>query len=450
MTEKKEFKLTKFQDDFIFSTARFPAIVAGVGTGKSMCLIMRMMKLMEDSPHNLGIIIRKEFTDLRDSTLKDFELYTGLKVDASKEVTLKNGSLIMFRHGDEINVLKNINAGAIAIEQAEEFDSDEQFQFLRDRLRRKEAKERSLFLCANANGHNWIWRMWKNNSASAEYQLIEATTFENEANLPPDYLKDLKSMEIESPHHYARYVLNSWEDLEEQDYLIPYSFIRNSQYKGFEGKGGKVLACDVSRFGDDETVLTIVQDCGEGRWRQTYIESYKGKDLMHTCGRIKDLKLTHEVDQVVVDDDGLGGGVSDRLIEEGERVIKFKAAEKAYRDEFLNRRIECYWNLRELMRLGFFEIMGEEDLVEQLASLKYRYKSNGRKFLESKDDAKKRGVKSPDKADALMMAASVITLIPKIVEVKTSAETFWDTVKRDQQRILQERQEIDEGFRTLV
>lgn len=444
-----EFRLKPYQDDFIFSDARFPAIVASVGTGKSLCLILRMMRLMEESENNLGIIIRKEFTDLRDSTLKDFELYTGLKVDANKEVKLKNGSLIMFRHGDEINVLKNINAGAIGIEQAEEFDSDEQFQFLRDRLRRKEAKTRSLFLCANTNGHNWIWKLWKNNPASTDYRVFEATTFDNKDNLPEDYVRDLQSMEAESPHHYARYVLNSWDDLEEQDNLIPYEYVRLSYGLNYVPQGGKVLAVDVARFGDDETVFTLIQDCDNGCWKQIFQQAYKHKDLMQTVGRIIDLKREYEPTTVVVDDDGLGGGVSDRLLEEGHSVVKFHAAEKAFRDEFLNRRIESYWKVRELMRQRKLELVLDDELHQQLSGLKYRYKSNGRKFLESKEDAKKRGLKSPDRSDALMMAVSVISMVPEIVKEKTQAESFWEMVKRDQERLRQERQELDEGIRTL-
>lgn len=443
------FKLEPFQECFVFSPYRFPAMVAGVGTGKSMCLILRMMNLMEESPNNLGIIIRKEFTDLRDSTLKDFELYTGLKVDANKEVKLSNGSLIMFRHGDEINVLKNINAGAIGIEQAEEFDSDEQFQFLRDRLRRKEAKSRSLFICANTNGHNWVWKAWKNNPPSIDYHLLEASTFDNKQNLPADYVKDLQSMEAESPHHYARYVLNSWDDLEEQDNLIPYEYVRLSYGLNYEPKGGKVLAVDVARFGDDETVFTIIQDCDNGCWKQVYQQTYKGRDLMQTAGRIVDLKREHEITTIVVDDDGLGGGVSDRLLEENHSVIKFHAAEKAYREEFLNRRIECYWKVRELMRQRKLELMLDDELHQQLSALKYRYKGNGRKFLESKEDAKKRGLKSPDRADALMMACSVITMVAPIEKEKTQAESFWSLVKKDQEKLRQERQELDEGIRTL-
>ena len=67
------FKLIKPQADFIRSEARYPAYVGGWGTGKSTALIAKGVLLSEKYPGNLGVIFRKEFTDLRDSTIKDFE-----------------------------------------------------------------------------------------------------------------------------------------------------------------------------------------------------------------------------------------------------------------------------------------------------------------------------------------------------------------------------------------
>ena len=56
-------KLEKFQMDFVTSRARFPAFVAAWGTGKSMCGILKAMDLSIRYPNNLGLIVRKNFTD---------------------------------------------------------------------------------------------------------------------------------------------------------------------------------------------------------------------------------------------------------------------------------------------------------------------------------------------------------------------------------------------------
>jgi hypothetical protein len=410
------------------------------------------MILSEKVPDNLGLIIRKEFTDLHDSTMQDFERYTGLKVNADKDVILPNKSKIMFRHGKELDVLKNINLGWFMMEQAEEFESEEQFEFLRGRLRRSNVPFHSGFIIANTFGHNWIWKLWKNNPLE-EYELSEATTFDNSDNLPKSFITDLKSLEQESPHHYARYVMNSWDDLEEEDNLIPYEFINNSKNLNFVPlqEGGVVVGVDIARFGDDETVFTAIQKCSETHWKQIYQESYKHRDLMQTSGRAKDLKEHYNAEYLIVDDDGLGGGVSDRLTEQDIPVVRFKAAEKAIRDGFQNKRIEQYWKLRDLLRQGFLELYPDDELHQQLSSLKYKFKSNGNKLLEPKEEAKKRGLKSPDRADALMMACSVISLVPMPDKTPTKAQDFWDMVKKDKE-ILKEKQEKDRDeteFRSL-
>lgn len=200
-------KLTEFQDRYLFSSKRFPAFVGGWGTGKSMTAILRCLRLAQETPKNLGLICRKEYTDLRDSTIKDFERYTGMKVNQqNKEVELPNGSIIMFRHADELATLQNINLGFFFIEQAEELDSAEQWFMLHGRLRRQ-ANERSGFVTANCNGHNWVWELWKDKAHTEEYELVEATTYDNAKNLPEDFIKSLESL----PELMKRkYVLNDW------------------------------------------------------------------------------------------------------------------------------------------------------------------------------------------------------------------------------------------------
>lgn len=207
---RKEFHLKQYQDDYVFSEAKFPAMVSAWGTGKTMCGITRAMIHSDKHPNNLGVIFRKEFTDLRDSTIKDFELYTGLQVNSSREVVLPNGSIIMFRHLEELRNLQNINLGWFLIEQAEELDTDDQFFMLFGRLRRAGVPHWGSVI-ANTRGHNWIWKLWKQNSLT-DAHLIEATTFDNESNLPPDFFKTLEQVKINKPKRYACYVLNSWDE----------------------------------------------------------------------------------------------------------------------------------------------------------------------------------------------------------------------------------------------
>lgn len=196
---------------FCNSKARYPAFVGAWATGKTMCGLLRGIQLSETFSNNLGLIVRKKFTDLRDSTLKDFERYTNRSVNkANKEIVLANGSTIMFRHGEELSGLQNVNLGWFMIEQAEEFDTAEQFDLLRGRLRRPVGLRQGMII-ANTAGHNWVWDRWKNRRLDG-YELVECTSLENAENLPKDFVEDIKRLETEAPKKYKRYVLNSWED----------------------------------------------------------------------------------------------------------------------------------------------------------------------------------------------------------------------------------------------
>lgn len=236
--QKKTIALRKFQAPFFECKARYPGFIGGWGTGKTMLLILKALWMSRAYKNNLGVIVRKEFVDLRDSTMKDFEEYTGLKILKGRKEIIVPGtnSLIMFRHGQELNEMQNINLGWFALEQAEEFDNADGFDQLRGRLRRdlipdkswtphpdykeygdwlKEEGRRVGMVIANSNGHNWIWRRWVRGIAGGtDYKGFLANTFDNHSILKPDFLEDLRKLEHDNPKKYKRYVLNSQDEFD--------------------------------------------------------------------------------------------------------------------------------------------------------------------------------------------------------------------------------------------
>jgi phage terminase large subunit len=138
-------------------------------------LLLKIWRHCLEFPGSVALILRQEYTDLRDSTLKDVKRYFGIVPDRNKEYKFANGSVVMFRHGAELNVLKNMTLSIIGIEQSEEFETDEQFTYLRDRLRHPVGTLQLCQIC-NANGHNWIWRSWLNNPPSEQYHLLTILT----------------------------------------------------------------------------------------------------------------------------------------------------------------------------------------------------------------------------------------------------------------------------------
>ena len=175
-----------------------------------------------------------------------------------------------------------------------------------------------------------------------------------------------------------------------------------------------VISCDVAREGTDETVILTLE-----RDQVMEIESYSGRDTMETVGRIilkrRAYRAVRDV-RVVVDDIGVGGGVTDRLREQGIGVYAFKGSMKPWyrgqntkrpdkrRERFRNLRCQSWWTLREALREERVTIPADDRLKGQLTSVLYDVGSDGTIEVESKKEQKKRGLKSPDRGDALVMA----------------------------------------------
>lgn len=199
LSELPPILLNKKQDDFIFATDEFVCIKGTWGCGKSLAALIAVDKECQEHANNLYLICRKEWVDLRDSTMKDWEQEIGRPI-VSNDVRYPNGSIVMFRHGDDINSLKNSNLGGALMIQAEEM-TEEDFWFIKGRLRRKEGT-RQLRLECNYDGHNWIYRLFNEQKVG---KLILTNTFDNQANLPPEYIPGLMKMpkKIQERHLYG-------------------------------------------------------------------------------------------------------------------------------------------------------------------------------------------------------------------------------------------------------
>jgi hypothetical protein len=158
-----------------------------------------------------------------------------------------------------------------------------------------------------------------------------------------------------------------------------------------------VIACDVARFGSDETV--IATRVGP---RVRVVDAYAGKPTTHTAGRIIDEARSHPHVRIVVDDVGVGGGVTDMLREHGLDVVAFNGGERAYRpDEHPNRRSEIWFSLQDA--IGGLDLDDDEQLAADLSAPRYSYDSRGRRVVEAKAETKRRLGRSPDRADAVLL-----------------------------------------------
>ena len=435
-----EAEMNWYQDGFMFSEARFPCILSGVGTGKTLIALAKAFNHCLSYPNALCMVVRKEFTDLRDSTMKDANLYFGTTLTkAAPDHKFKNGSEILFRHGNvnDVSVLKNINLSFVYIEQGEEYESAVVFNFCRDRLRRKETPIRQVAMIANANGQNWIWDLFVRRAETVDeydcpytldgveintgqvhylngsYECWTANSYANAHNLPIDTVKDWKSMEKEAPNHYAQMMMNSFDIIDCDDMLLTSADVTTALEQEFlydkTNYHDSILAVDVSRYGDDKCSATLLVQKGPIHWEQTMIEEWQHRDLMYTTGRILDLRQRHNPIITVVDADGLGAGVVDRILENGIDVVGYHANPKGYvQGNYLNKKTEdCFFMKEELIQGGRLKIMRE--VMSECQTVKYKFNSDGgKKRIVSKEEMRTKGVKSPNKFDALMMACSEV------------------------------------------
>lgn len=162
------------------------------------------------------------------------------------------------------------------------------------------------------------------------------------------------------------------------------------------------LGVDVARYGDDKTVFALII----GKEVQE-LEAVQKKDTNYTIGRIRQINNEHELFAIGVDDTGVGGGVTDGLEDAGLDVDAVNFGASAIEDDkFENKATEIWWNLREAIKHKELSLPNDTELINQLCSRKYRITRKGKIALETKDEMRKRGLKSPDRADALAIAYS--------------------------------------------
>ena len=161
-----------------------------------------------------------------------------------------------------------------------------------------------------------------------------------------------------------------------------------------------VMGVDVARFGSSSSVILVRR--GDA---VAYMKEFNGIDTMELAGRVVIAFRKWQPERVNVDVVGVGGGVVDELRYRSVPVQEFNGGLPALRDlDCANRRAEGYLTLSRRFREGRIRIPRDPGLMHELAELRYTNDSRGRVLMESKTNLRRRGMRSPDKADALMMA----------------------------------------------
>ena len=179
-------------------------------------------------------------------------------------------------------------------------------------------------------------------------------------------------------------------------------------------EGPAILGVDVARFGEDSTVLCSMR----GNALES-IEEYQGLPTTQTewtiLGKVREGK--HKL--VSIDEGAMGAGVVDHLNIELPTLAKetnlecdlspFNNGGRPFDMKFADAGTEAWYSVCQAIKKGQIRLFEHADLFAQLSSRRYGFSTRGRMKLEAKDAMKRRGLPSPDIADAFVLAACRIS-----------------------------------------
>lgn len=228
----------------------------------------------------------------------------------------------------------------------------------------------------------------------ADTRYIKINHYDN-----PWFPESLESERLEAkktmtPEEYARI----WEGVpyeNAENAIMQRQDIQDAMNRQASQDGGIVVGADIARFGDDRTEFM----------------KRRGMQVIDTMTLVK--KDTQEVarqlanfaqgGKIIVDDTGVGGGVTDKLRDMGCNVVPINFGSKAInKTKYPDIISEMWFQLAD--QIDQIGLPDDQELLAELSSRYYRYTNDERRKVESKDDFKKRsGRRSPDKADACIL-----------------------------------------------
>lgn len=240
--------------------------------------------------------------------------------------------------------------------------------------------------------------------------------------LDQSYMENLLTLDKQTRE---RLLYGNWEYNDDPAVLCDYEAITDmfTNILPTSESDKKYLVIDVARFGDDRSVITY----WEG-WACKKIAAYRKMPTLTDPNKPNIVSLEQKVNEwraefgvplshVVADEDGVGGGIKDRLGCRG-----FMGGRKPFKnDNYLNLRAQCYWYLAYKINKREISLRTTNTTIQSLISqeleqIKAWNRDKDKKLqIIPKDLIKKNIGRSPDFSDTLMMRAMFQFLpMPKI------------------------------------
>jgi len=209
----------------------------------------------------------------------------------------------------------------------------------------------------------------------------------------------LDEMKFMKENDYDKY-LHVWEGeplYQSEDSIISREALKKATERPKDTFGKTEVGVDVARFGQDRTVLFKRKGLAVIDYK-----IYKKLSVPEVANKVK--QFCSKDDIIKVDSTGVGGGVCDILRQDGYSKtydIVFGGAPKN-KNKYDMLISEAWFEFSEMVKE--ISIPKDQELFHELTSRKWRLDRRGRRCVESKDEYKKRGNKSPDLADAIILA----------------------------------------------
>ena len=225
--------------------------------------------------------------------------------------------------------------------------------------------------------------------------------------LSNEILYEIEQARINHPEDYAHDYLGKALAISDKN-IIQTAQVIEAIGREVDDEGAIEVGVDVARLGGDRTVFVKRKGLKEiGRASFTKKRTTEVCDLLvNFIGADKDVLIK-------IDDTGVGGGVTDDMIARGYNVIPINFGAKASNpDKYPNLISEAWFYLQSI--IDQISITNDKDLLVELSNREWKMDSKGRRGVESKDDYKKRGFRSPDLADATILCFYTPPEPPKI------------------------------------
>ena len=331
----------------------------------------------------------------------------------SSTLEFPNGSTILLKdlcsypsdpNFDELGSLEITDA---FIDEANQVD-DKARNIIKSRIRfqldQNELVPKILYTCNPAK--NWAYSEFykpQQDGSIANNKRFIASLIDDNPYISKHYKENLLTLDKVSKE---RLLFGNWEYSSDAAQLIDYEKILDAFRNDFVPIGTSYITCDVARFGSDSTVIGI--------WSGMRVKlyQYNGKSVVEVAEIIKNFALDFKVpySNIVVDEDGVGGGVVDILRCKGfvNNSTALKNPVNHAKENFDNLKSQCYYKLAELINDSkmFINADGKQKqmIIEELEQVKQKNVDNdSSKGIIPKDKVKAAIGRSPDFSDCLAM-----------------------------------------------